>query len=202
MKPLILASTSPFRGQLLRDFGIAYRAHAPSFEERVPDAPLPPLAVASRFARGKALSLRETYPNHWILGSDQVPAFENAILRKPVSTEDAVEQLLRLQGRTHHLHTAVCLLDSASGVLYEDSVTHTMTMRSLQRSEARAYALRDEPIGCAGGYKIEKTGVALFEQMAGVDHTAIIGLPISTLGNLFEKAGESWMQRVGASLLD
>lgn len=200
MKPLILASTSPFRGQLLRDFGIAHRAHAPLFEENVPDPLLPPLDIATRFARGKALSLREAYPNHWILGSDQVPEFENAILRKPASTVDAVEQLLRLQGRTHHLHTAVCLLDSASGALYEESVTHAMTMRSLQRSEAMAYALRDEPIGCAGGYKIEKTGVALFKQMRGVDHTAIIGLPISTLGNLFEKAGESWLQRVGASL--
>ena len=75
---------------------------------------------------------------------------------------------------------------------------HTMTMRSLTLSDARDYAQRDQPLGCAGGYKIEKTGVALFEEMKGVDHTAIIGLPISTVGNLFEVAGEAWLKRVGA----
>lgn len=195
MKPLILASTSPYRKALLNDLGIPFQAVAPPFEEENTQQ-LAPRKMAEAFARGKAQSLAEQFPQALILGSDQVPALGDEILRKPESPSEAVEQLMKLSGQTHQLITAVALLDASTGVFYEETVVHSMEMRTLTRSHAEFYVEKDQPTGCAGGYRIEGTGTALFRSMAGKDHTGIIGLPISTVGNLVEAAGGKWFERI------
>ena len=194
MKPLILASTSPFRRALLDDLGISYEAVAPPFDE-VNTQLLKPEDMAADFARGKAASLADRYPQALILGSDQVPALGDQILRKPESPADAVEQLMALSGRTHRLITSVALLDASTGTFYEETTIHLMKMRALQRKHAEAYVRVDRPMGCAGGYKVEGAGSALFEAMEGIDHTGIIGLPISSVGRLMEQTGEDWLGR-------
>ena len=198
MKPLILASTSPYRRALLDDLGLQYTAAAPLFEEVDPGG-LTPQTLAETFARGKAASLRQEYPDSLIIGSDQVPALGESILRKPGTLEAAANQLMALSGRTHKLITAVALLDSGTGEWFEDTVVHEMEMRELTREYAEFYVSRDNTIDCAGAYKIEATGTTLFRRMEGRDHTSIIGLPIGILGNLIDAAERTWLARLGHS---
>ena len=194
MKPLILASTSPYRHNLLDNLGLSYTAASPQFDES-DSGKMSPRETAEAFARGKAQSLRREYPDSLIIGSDQVPALGDLILRKPTTQEAAIDQLMLLSGKTHQLITAVALLDSTTGRIYEDTVIHDMEMRSLTRDQATHYVKKDNPVGCAGAYKIEANGHALFRGMQGSDHTAIIGLPISVLGNLLIDAGDDWLRR-------
>jgi septum formation protein len=148
------------------------------------------------FARGKAESLASSHPDALILGSDQVAEIDGMILTKPGTTEAAIEQLMVLQGRTHHLRTAVALHDARTGDTWLDSVETHMRMRSLTRALAAAYVAHDNPIDCAGSYKVEEAGAALFEAMEGADHTAIIGLPITAVSRLLRKAGEDLLARI------
>lgn len=195
MKEFILASTSPYRKAILDSLGLPYRSASPAFEE-INEDNLGPREMADAFARGKAWSLRDRFPHALILGSDQVPALGDTILRKPESPSEAVAELLALSGRTHELITSMALLDSSSGVFYEQTIVHKMEMRVLTPHQAQAYVIQDNPIGCAGGYRIEGSGTALFRKMEGMDHTGIIGLPVSVLGTLLEKAGASWLDRI------
>ena len=195
MRSLILASTSPYRKALLEQLGIDFVAVAPRFVEE-DSSGLNPEEMAAAFAKGKAESLRQEYPEGWILGSDQVPALGTMILRKPNNSEEAVEQLLKLSGQTHHLITAVALLDATTGEWFEQKLIHQMEMRTISRTQAIHYVQKDNPVGCAGAYRIEANGPALFKRMEGLDHTAIIGLPLSVVGNLLEEAGAGWLNRV------
>lgn len=196
-RTIVLASTSKYRRALLDSLGLDYVAKSPRFEE----TPVPGLdaeATAIRFAIKKAESLRTEHPDALILGADQTIGLEGRILGKPGSVERAVEQLLELSGRTHHLYTAVALLDAARpGAQAEHRlVTHEMKMRALSRSQLEAYVARDQPMDCAGAYKVESLGVLLFEEMRGPDHTAIVGLPISAVADLFHSAGFDLLTRI------
>ena len=180
---LVLASTSRFRRTLLDAAGIAHTAMAPSFDETHAE-PLAPPKLAIAYARAKAESLGARHPDALIIGADQLPEVDGEILTKPGTIARAVEQLERLQGRTHRLHTAVAVHDPR-GVGFARTrdrlVTHTMTMRPLSRAQIEAYVARDAPFDCAGAYKIEAAGTLLFSSMEGSDHTAIVGLPLSAL---------------------
>jgi septum formation protein len=99
-RAIVLASTSPFRRELLLEAGIAHTAYAPAFEETHGEA-LPPLEIAVAYARAKAESLAERHPDALIIGADQVPEIDGEVLVKPGSVEKAIAQLERLQGRTH-----------------------------------------------------------------------------------------------------
>ena len=194
-RSLVLASTSPYRRKLLRDWGLPHEAAAPPFEE-VHGQDLSPGALVRSFARGKALSLASSHPDALILGSDQIIELDGVILSKPGDPETAVSQLMRLQGRTHRLQTAVALHDARSDTTWEDCVEIQMRMRSLTPALAAAYVARDTPLDCAGSYKVEATGAALFEAMEGADHTAIIGLPVTAVSRLLAHAGEDLLARI------
>ncbi len=194
-RPLLLASTSPFRRAILDGIGLEYDVDSPLFDEDHAQA-LAPKEMALAFARGKAKSLADRYPNHWICGSDQIPALEGEILTKPGTTERAVAQLLKLSGKTHQLITAVVLYDPATDLSYERVIVHEMTLRTLGDEQARAYVRQDGSEHCAGAYKVEGLGSALFHAMKGSDHTGIIGLPVSVLGDLMEEAGAGWLERI------
>ena len=187
-RPLVLASTSRYRRAQLEALGIEHRAVAPGFEEDH-GLPLAPDELVVRFARGKAEAAAGAHPGALVIGSDQAPELDGRVLTKPGSAAAAVEQLLALAGRTHRLLTAVALHDAARATTEHRLVIHRMRMRPLSRALAEAYVARDEPLDCAGAYRIEGAGLLLFEEAAGPDHSAIIGLPLLALGELLAGAG-------------
>jgi septum formation protein len=192
MRRLILASTSRYRRELVDRLGLPYEAAAPPFDEeaaRLDDPSLGARAMAIAFSEGKVRSLAATYPDALILGGDQVPALGEAILVKPETKANAQVQLRALSGRTHQLLTAVSVLDTATGRLDTLLDVHEMTMWPLDDDEIDAYLTRDEPYDCAGSYRVEATGPALFESMRGDDWTAIVGLPLTKVVALLRRHG-------------
>jgi septum formation protein len=195
---IVLASTSRYRRALLDSLGLEYVATSPRFEE-LPDSQLNAAQIAVAFARGKAESLLADHPNALIIGADQTAELNGKILGKPGSVERAVEQLVELSGRTHRLNTAVALLNATKRTIDHRLLVHEMKMRALSREQIEAYVARDMPIDCAGAYKVESLGSTLFEEMRGVDHTAIVGLPITAVVDLFHRAGFDLLTRLLAS---
>jgi len=190
MKPLVLASTSPWRGELLARLGLPFVQADPGVDEAPHKAlGLSPDALVVRLAVVKAEALADAYPDALILGGDQVACLDDDILGKPGSVDAAVAQLLRLQGRTHELLTGVALHDAAAGTTTTALDRHSMTMRALSESQARRYVETDDPIHCAGSYKVEALGIALFDRVRGDDWTAIVGLPLTAVGRLMRDLG-------------
>ncbi|HCP47266.1 MAG TPA: septum formation protein Maf, partial [Deltaproteobacteria bacterium] len=164
--PLILASTSPFRGELLLRLGLKFEQDDPQLDEEPWKAQgLSPEALVSQLAQAKAAAVATQHPDALVLGADQVVSFEGDVLGKPGSFEAAVEQLRRLQGRTHELVTGVALLDGRDGTCRTEVMTHQVTVRSLDSEAIERYVERDSPEQCAGSYKVESLGITLFERL-------------------------------------
>ncbi len=192
LRPIVLASTSRYRRELMDRLGVGYLAVAPPFDEeaaRQAEPTLSPEEMARSFARGKAQSLVAAHPDALILGADQVPALGAARLGKPGTAEAAREQLRLLSGATHRLLTAVALIDARSGRVDELLDVHEMTMWPLDEEEIAAYVARDAPLDCAGSYRVEAGGVALFSAMRGDDWTGIVGLPLTKVVALLRRHG-------------
>ncbi|WP_205679137.1 Maf family protein [Aquisphaera insulae] len=177
---LVLASTSPYRRELLARLGIPFRCVPPPFDESAfPREGLAPRALAERLAEEKARSVAAIEPDAVVIGSDQLVAIDGEVLGKPGTPDRAIDQLARLSGRTHELLTAV-VVTSAGGVeRYLDRTR--MTMRALDRAAIERYVAADRPLDCAGSYRLEDRGIALFEAIEGEDYTAIVGLPLIRL---------------------
>ncbi len=189
---LILASTSPYRRQLLDQLGLNYKAVAHRCDEDSFKGTglLEPKDLAITLARAKALSLVSDHPEAWILGSDQVACLGDQILSKPGTVQKACEQLAMMQGKTHLLITAVALR-CPSGELLEAVQVYKMHMRSLDSEAIARYVAHDQPLDCGGSYKIEGKGIALFEAIEGHDHTSIVGLPLIHVTTMLRSQG--WM---------
>lgn len=187
---LVLASTSPYRRALLDRLCVPYEAHAPEGvdEDAVQRGPLPGEEVARRLARAKAESLAHIFPGAFVLGSDQVPALGDELLTKPGDLAGCRGQLAALSGRTHRLITAVALRHPG-GRIEEALDVHHMTMRALTSEEIVRYVDAERPVDCAGSYKIEGLGVALFDSVEGADATAIIGMPLMAVARLLRGVG-------------
>ncbi len=188
---LIVATTSAYRLALLDRLGLTYRAVAHRADERALEpsgAGVTPEDVALMLARAKAESLAAEFPGALILGSDQVVALDGELLHKPGDAENAVAQLRRMAGRTHRIVTAVALR-RPDGTFDSHVDVHVMRMRALPEAALRAYVAADQPYDCAGSYKIEGLGIALFEAAAGEDYTGIIGLPLTAVVTLLARAG-------------
>ena len=175
---LILASESPYRKELLERLNLNFDSQPAHIdEESIWDNDLSPLEVARELAKRKAQKIFETNKDSVIIGSDQVIAYGNTILGKPKTKEKALEQLTLLQEGTHTLITAVCILSKEKSVTF-DNVTNLMIRQDLGREELKNYVNHDLPLNCAGSYKIEGMGIALFEKVETSDFTSIIGLPL------------------------
>ncbi len=185
---LVLASTSRYRGELLARLGVPFLAAAPDCDEDAYKARgLAPRELAETLALAKAESLRAAHPGAAILGGDQLAALDGEILGKPGSEAAARAQLARLAGRTHTLFTAAALL-APGRVLRHTDVTH-LTMRPLSAEQIARYVAADDPVDCAGSYKLERLGIALFERIESADHTAIVGLPLLALTSMLIEVG-------------
>jgi septum formation protein len=187
---LILVSTSPYRRVLMERLGVAFRALAPALDEeewKQRHAGATPRELAERLAEAKALSLIEAEPDATLVGGDQLVAFEGRILGKPGTPERAVEQLLGLSGRSHELITAIAVW--SGGRIYRHTDVARLTMRSLDRAAVERYVGLDEPLDCAGSYKLESRGITLFERIECADHSAITGLPLMKLTQILSEIG-------------
>ncbi|MBT8116612.1 MAG: septum formation inhibitor Maf [Gammaproteobacteria bacterium] len=185
-RPVVLASSSPYRRELLDRLGLDYSTVSPDIDESV----LPgetPAALVERLAEQKARAVGATHPG-LIIGSDQVATIENDILGKPGSHDSAVAQLTRLSGRQVTFQTGLCLLDTTHHELQVDVVPFTVQFRSLSAGQIERYLRTEQPYNCAGSFKSEGLGIALFEKMLGEDPTALIGLPLIRLTTMLENA--------------
>jgi len=193
--PLVLASTSAYRRAQLARLGVPFECTKPEYDE-APVPGLDPRALIAHHARQKAKVVQATgqWPDAWILAADQGVVLDEAdgavLLGKPGTTQAAVAQLLRLAGREHELHTVVVLL-RPDGKLFGRTVPVTLRLRPLESDEAAAYVAQDEPLDCAGSYKIERAGPALLEWARGDDPTAIEGLPMMAVAALLREAAKA-----------
>jgi 7-methyl-GTP pyrophosphatase len=188
MKKLVLASTSPYRRELLERLGLPFEAVAPRFDEQI-DQGIAPEVLVQTLALGKALSLADDFPDAVIIGSDQVFVAAGEIVGKPGSAEKAFEQLKRMSGASHTFFTGLAVVDTASDVRLTTCVPFTVTLRSLADDEIRNYIRRENPLNCAGSFMIEGLGIALMEKLEGTDFTSLIGLPLVQLITLLRQLG-------------
>lgn len=165
---------------------------APELDERAAERALLPCSLedlARGLALAKARSLAPRCPDALILGADQLAELDGELLHKPGSEENARAQLQRLAGRTHRLVTAVTMLRAGDQHAETLVDVHHLTMRALTDEEIARYVQRDQPLDCAGSYKIEALGIALFERIDGADFTAIVGLPLVAVVTLLGRFG-------------
>ena len=185
---LILASTSSFRRELLARLGLPFAVAAPNVDEtRLPEETAP--ALVARLAKAKAAAVARQQPAALIVGSDQVAVLDDAIIGKPGDHEQAVAQLQRAAGRTVVFYTGLCLLDSASGHRQVAVEEFRVVCRALTPAMIEAYLQREQPYQCAGSFKSEGLGIALFERLEGADPTSLIGLPLIRLTRMLEATG-------------
>ncbi|HHH36022.1 MAG TPA: septum formation protein Maf [Gammaproteobacteria bacterium] len=185
---LILASGSPYRRELLSRLGLPFTVQSPGVDEHRLDGEAP-AAMALRLAEAKARAVAAGLETGLVIASDQVAALDDEILGKPGGFEAARAQLERVSGRSLCFHTALCLLDAASGRLQLDSVPCEARFRPLERTEIEHYLRREQPYDCAGAFKSEGLGIALLEALHCEDPTAIIGLPLIRLCGMLREVG-------------
>jgi septum formation protein len=185
---IVLASTSPYRRELLERLGLPFEAVAPDFDEQI-DQGLSPEQLVQDLALGKALSLADAFPAALIIGSDQVFVVDGEIVGKPETVEKAFEQLKRMSGASHTFYTGLAVVDAESGIRLTSCVPFTVTLRALADDEIRTYIRRENPLNCAGSFMIEGLGIALMEKLEGTDFTSLIGLPLIQLISLLRQLG-------------
>lgn len=184
--PLILASTSPYRAELLQRLGLTFETAAPDVDE-TPLAGESPDTLALRLARAKAAAVAAAYPEAVVLGSDQVGQCAGRLLTKPGDKQRAVAELRALSGQPAVFYTAIAVQHDDR--CEADVVTTELRFRDISEAEARVYVERDEPWDCAGSFKAEALGIALFEQIRADDPTALIGLPLIATVSLLGRFG-------------
>lgn len=184
---IILASTSPFRRELLARLNLEFETAAPDVDETRLDHE-PADALVRRLAEAKARAIG-TSRKGLIIGSDQVATLGSGILGKPGTHGRALEQLRRLSGEVVTFLTGLCLLNSETGQAQVDVVPFRVHFRALEDSRIERYLRHDEPYNCAGSFKSEGLGITLFERLEGNDPTALIGLPLIRLTDMLSREG-------------
>lgn len=187
-RALILGSSSVYRRDLLARLGLPFRQVAPQIDEAPLPGELPP-DTALRLAQAKALAVAAREPQALIIASDQVADLDGIALGKPGDHVNAVRQLLLMRKRPVVFHTALCVLDAASGRRQLDSVPTTVHFRDVSNAQIERYLQREQPYDCAGSAKIESLGVALVDKIDSDDPTALIGLPLIALVSMLEREG-------------
>ena len=177
--PIILASTSRYRAAAMRRLALPFEVLAPPYEEEH-HLVLGSAALVAHLSRRKAESVRDLRPDAIVIGSDQAPFLGERMLFKPETAVAAEAQLAELAGRTHVLLTGLCVI-GPDGQRCESVEAHRLTMRPLSGELIAHYVAYDQPLDCAGSYRIEGLGVTLFERIQGEDPSAIEGLPLLAL---------------------
>lgn len=183
---LILASSSPYRQQLLQRLGMPFVAIAPNLDE----SPLPgesPKNLTLRLAKAKAQAIASLHPKAWVIGSDQSADLNGHAIGKPGTHAAALAQLKQMQGQIVVFHTSLCLI--GQGFCETTHVPTTVQFRNLPEQVLDQYLRLEQPYDCAGSAKSESMGIILLEKIESEDPTALIGLPLIALTSLFLQAG-------------
>lgn len=188
MLPLVLASSSPYRRELLARLRQPFTWASPAIDE-TPHPDESAEALVRRLAEAKARALSELHPSHLIIGSDQVAALGEQILGKPQDFNRARSQLLAASGTSVTFLTGLAVLNSASGHCQVDVVPFTVHFRPLSDAQISRYLQAEQPYDCAGSFKAEGLGVSLFRATEGEDSTSLVGLPLIRLVQMLDHEG-------------
>jgi septum formation protein len=186
MPPIILASTSRYRRELLARLQLPFTTRSPETIEDAIDGE-PPAAMAARLALAKAKSIMA--PDAIVIGSDQVASLDGRVMRKPGSAEIAVAQLRAAQGKSVLFHTGVAVVAAGTGTTLQHVDRTEVIFRRLDDAALERYVQLESPLDCAGSFKSEGLGVALFERISSEDPTALIGLPLIFVADALRKLG-------------
>ena len=190
MLPLLLASSSVYRRQLLDRLRLPFTCSSPDIDEaHRPEESATELV--RRLSLQKAQALASSHPEHLIIGSDQVAALNGKIIGKPHTFDNARQQLLNASGASVSFLTGLTLLNSQTGNYQTDCVPFTVHMRSLSTQQIERYLRAEQPYDCAGSFKAEGLGVSLFQRTEGDDATSLVGLPLISLVNMLINEGIS-----------
>ncbi len=184
---LVLASTSAYRRELLSRLRLPFDAERPGIDE-TPRPGEPPAALVARLALAKATAVAARRPGDWVIGSDQVAELDGAPLGKPGGRERAIAQLAAMSGREIAFRTAVALAGPGGRQLAALDTT-TVRFRTLSQDEIARYVDAEQPLDCAGSFKSEGLGIALFAAIESRDPTALIGLPLIATAGMLREAG-------------
>ena len=188
MLPLVLASSSPYRRELLGRLRLPFSWTAPDIDEsRLPNESAE--ALVRRLSLEKAHALASSHPQHLIIGSDQVAVLGTDILGKPHTFERAREQLLAASGRSVTFLTGLTLLNTATGLQLSDCIPFTVHFRPLSEAQITRYLNTEQPFDCAGSFKSEGLGISLFRSTEGSDSNSLIGLPLISLVDMLLSNG-------------
>lgn len=185
---IVLGSTSRYRAELLGRLGLDFEARAPGTIENVIVGEMP-ADRARRLAIAKATDAGTGLTDALVIGSDQVAELDGRVLDKPGSEQRAFEQLAACSGHIVNFHTALCLFETRNGERHTHVDLTRVHFRTLDAAEIKRYIEREQPLDCAGSFKCEGLGIALFERIENVDPTALIGLPLIALTRLLRDAG-------------
>ncbi|OLO05659.1 MULTISPECIES: Maf family protein [Salinicola] len=188
MSRLVLASSSRYRRQLLDRLEISYQWAAPDIDE----SPRPgedAITLAHRLALSKAQAISADYPDHLIIGSDQLALFDGDVLGKPGDFDTACANLRRFSGRRVSFMTGLALIDTGAACHRVVHDIYHVQFRDLSDEEIESYVSRDQPYDSAGSFRMEGLGIALFENFEGDDPNTLIGLPLIKLCELLREAG-------------
>jgi len=185
---LILASSSVYRQRLLERLGQPFKIVTPAVDEATQPGESA-LSLSQRLSREKAQAIPTKSADPLVIGADQVAACDNRLLGKPGSAAGAVEQLLFCAGKHVVFFTSVAFWRPAQNQLFEATETVEVSMRALQLPEIEAYVAKDKPLDCAGSFKAESLGIALFRAVKSQDPTALEGLPLITVSAMLRDVG-------------
>jgi septum formation protein len=185
---IVLASTSPFRRDLLGRLQLPFVAVAPDTDES-PLSEEHPAATAERLSVTKARAVVDKYPNALIIGSDQVAYSGQARFGKPGIRENAITQLREMSGKTVVFHTGLCLLNAATGRTHLRGIPTEVRFRKLSDSEILRYLDKEDALNCAGSARSEGLGISLLEYLRGDDPNALVGLPLIALCDMLRAEG-------------
>ncbi|HDM8207661.1 Maf family protein [Vibrio campbellii] len=184
---LVLASTSPFRKQLLEKLAVPFTCLSPDCDE-TPLPNEPPLELVQRLAMGKATSCHTTQDS-LVIGSDQVCVIDGQIVGKPLNRENSIKQLLAQSGKTITFYTGLAVHNTATNHTEVGFDTFEVHFRDLTREKIERYVDREEPFYCAGSFKSEGMGICLFNKLVGKDPNTLVGLPLIDLIDMLQKQG-------------
>ena len=188
MITLVLASSSPYRRELLSRFKLPFDVFNPDIDES-PRTAEKAKEISVRLAREKAFKVASHYSSSLIIGSDQTAECQNEIIEKPNTHTNAVKQLQFLSGQVVTFYTSLCLLNTQTKKLQECVVDFEVKYKKLNAEIIESYLLKEQPYNCVGSIKSEGLGIILLDYIKGVDPTAFVGLPLIELSNMLRNEG-------------
>lgn len=188
LQPLVLASTSSYRSELLARLRIPFQTAAPNVDE-TPLTNESAKQTSWRLSRAKAQAVAAHYPDALIIGSDQVALLGEQQLGKPLTHDNAIKQLRAMRGNTVNFYTALTLFNAKTGDMQTEVAINRVNYRELTDIQIENYLQIEQPYNCAGSAKSEGLGIALISSLEGDDPNALVGLPLILLVNMLLAQG-------------